>query len=41
MEIAVASIWTLEDGTPIRGRFYANRDEALEAVGLSEQDAAR
>ena len=39
MEIQVATVWTLEDGRPIRGRFFANRDDALEAVGLSERDA--
>src|SRR5262245_49615418 len=26
MEIQVATLWTLEDGRPIRGRFFGNRD---------------
>jgi ketosteroid isomerase-like protein len=39
MEIQVATVWTLENGRPIRARFFANRDEAIEAVGLPEQDA--
>jgi hypothetical protein len=29
----------LRDGRIVRGREYATKEEALEAVGLSEQDA--
>jgi ketosteroid isomerase-like protein len=29
-------VWTIRDGKAIRIRFYPTRDEALEAVGLSE-----
>src|SRR5262245_37024691 len=39
MEIHVAAVWLLKDGQPVWGRFFANRAEALEAVGLPEQGA--
>jgi ketosteroid isomerase-like protein len=29
-------VWTIRDGKVIRVQFFANRDEALEAAGLSE-----
>jgi ketosteroid isomerase-like protein len=35
----VASVWTVRDGKIARVEFYAVRADALEAVGLSEQDA--
>jgi ketosteroid isomerase-like protein len=38
-EIRIAHLWTLRNGLVTRGEGYANRAEALEAVGLSEQDA--
>ena len=31
-----AQVWTMHDGRTTRMRMYANLDEALEAVGLSE-----
>jgi ketosteroid isomerase-like protein len=31
-----AQVWTIRDGKVIRVQFFANRDEALEAAGLSE-----
>jgi ketosteroid isomerase-like protein len=34
-----AHLWTLRDGKAIRMQSYWERAEALEAVGLSEQDA--
>ena len=34
-------VWTLRDGKVWRLRIYATKSEALEAVGLSEQDALR
>src|SRR6266568_3620068 len=34
-----AAVWTVRDGKIARVAFYAHRSEALEAVGLSEQDA--
>jgi ketosteroid isomerase-like protein len=35
-ELRYAVVYTLRDGNIVRGREYANRDEALEAVGLAE-----
>jgi ketosteroid isomerase-like protein len=34
-----AAVWTVRDGKIARVAFYLNRSEALEAVGLSEEDA--
>ena len=34
-----ASVWTIRDGVMERFVLYQDRQEALEAVGLSEQDA--
>ena len=34
-----AWVWTIRDGSITRVCFYQGRQEALEAVGLSEQDA--
>ena len=41
VEVSVvgASIWTVRDGKIAMAVFYPNRGQALEAVGLSEQDA--
>ena len=38
LEAPVAHVWTLRDGKAIRLRQFLDRDQALEAVGLSEQD---
>jgi ketosteroid isomerase-like protein len=32
-------VWTLRDGKVVRWQMFFNREEALEAAGLSEQDA--
>jgi ketosteroid isomerase-like protein len=32
-------VWTLRDGKAVRWRIFSTRNEALEAAGLSEQDA--
>jgi ketosteroid isomerase-like protein len=34
-----ASVWTVRDGKIAKAAFYPNRSDALEATGLSEQDA--
>jgi ketosteroid isomerase-like protein len=34
--IAAASVWDVRDGKVVRVEFFGSRDEALEAVGLSE-----
>ena len=36
VEMRFAQVWTFKDGQGIRMQMYANPDEALEAVGLSE-----
>jgi ketosteroid isomerase-like protein len=33
------AVWTLRNGRAMRVRYYDDRTEALEAAGLSEQDA--
>jgi uncharacterized protein len=35
-DIRIAHLWALRDGVVVRGEGYADRDEALEAAGLSE-----
>ena len=35
-DIRIAHLWTLEDGVVVRGEGFGDRDEALEAAGLSE-----
>jgi ketosteroid isomerase-like protein len=35
-DIRIAHLWTLRDGVVVRGEGYADRDEALEAAGISE-----
>jgi ketosteroid isomerase-like protein len=35
-DIRIAHLWTLSDGVVVRGEGYGDRDEALEAAGLSE-----
>ena len=37
--LAPPSVWTIRDGTIERVSMYQERQDALEAVGLSEQDA--
>src|SRR5436190_647523 len=41
VEVSVmgGAVWTVRDGKVSRVAFYLNRNEALEAVGLSERDA--
>ena len=41
VDMRFAQVWTLRDGQAIRMQMYASLEEALEAVGLSEQDAPR
>src|SRR5262249_34897462 len=35
-DIRIAHLWVLSDGVVVRGEGYADRDEGLEAAGLSE-----
>jgi uncharacterized protein len=35
-DIRIAHLWTLKDGVVVRGEGFGDRDEALEAAGLSE-----
>jgi ketosteroid isomerase-like protein len=35
-DIRIAHLWTLRKGVVVQGEGYADRDEALEAAGLSE-----
>jgi ketosteroid isomerase-like protein len=35
-EIRIAHLWTLRDGKLVRCQAFGNRDEAVEAAGLSE-----
>jgi ketosteroid isomerase-like protein len=35
-DIRIAHLWTLKDGLAVRGEGYGDRDEALEAAGLTE-----
>jgi ketosteroid isomerase-like protein len=39
LERQTFGVWTIRDGKAARIRFYSTLGEALEAVGLSEQDA--
>jgi uncharacterized protein len=34
--IRIAHLWTLRDGVVVRGEGYGDRDQALEAAGVSE-----
>jgi uncharacterized protein len=40
-EIRIAHLSTLRDGIVVRGQGYGDRDEALEAFGLSRENASR
>lgn len=35
-DIRIAHLWTLSDGLVVRGEGYGDRDEALEAAGVTE-----
>jgi ketosteroid isomerase-like protein len=39
LERRTVGVWTIRDGKAVRIRFYPTISEALEAVGLSQQDA--
>ena len=39
LERDVFQVWTLRDGLVVKWRVFETREQALEAVGLSEQDA--
>jgi uncharacterized protein len=39
LEAPMAHVWTFRDGKAVRLRQFLDRAEALEAAGLSEQDA--
>ncbi len=39
VENQVAALWTIRDGKPARCEMFAQREKALEAAGMSEQDA--
>jgi ketosteroid isomerase-like protein len=39
VELLGTAVYTVRDGKVARIEYYSNRDEALEAVGLAEQDA--
>jgi uncharacterized protein len=39
LEMRLAHVWTVHDGEIIRCEVFTERHQALEAVGLSEQDA--
>jgi ketosteroid isomerase-like protein len=39
LERDVFQVWTLRDGVVVKWRVFETREQALEAVGLSEQDA--
>ena len=36
VELISASVWEIRDGRIVRVEFFANREQALEAAGLSE-----
>ena len=40
VENQVAALWTIRDGKPARCEMFPQREKALEAAGMSEQDAA-
>jgi ketosteroid isomerase-like protein len=39
VEIRIGELYTLREGKLVRGQAFAEREKALEAAGLSEQDA--
>ena len=36
MSLRVANLWTMRDGKPVRCEWFPNREQALEAAGLSK-----
>jgi ketosteroid isomerase-like protein len=39
VEIRIGELWTVRDGKIVRGQAFGEREKALEAAGLSEEDA--
>jgi ketosteroid isomerase-like protein len=39
VENQVGALWTIRDGKPARCEMFAQREKALEAAGMSDQDA--
>ncbi len=39
VENHVGALWTIRDGKPVRCKVFAQREQALEAAGMSEADA--
>ena len=39
VEIRIGELWTFRDGMLVRGQGFGEREKALEAVGMTEQDA--
>jgi uncharacterized protein len=39
LAIRIGELWTLHDGKIVRGQAFGEREKALEAAGLSQQDA--
>ena len=39
IENMIAAMWTMQDGKPVRCETFARREQALEAAGMSQQDA--
>ena len=39
VENQVAALWTVRDGKPARCEMFAQREKALEAAGMSDEDA--
>ena len=39
VENQVAALWTIRDGKPVRCEVFAQREQALEAAGMSDEDA--
>jgi ketosteroid isomerase-like protein len=39
VENHIGSLWTFRDGQPVRCEIFPQREKALEAAGMSEQDA--
>ena len=40
VEMRITHLWTMRDGKPARCEVFQRREQALEAAGLSEQDAS-
>jgi len=39
LEIRIGELWTFRNGLLVRGQGFGEREKALEAVGMTEQDA--